>query len=602
MVIGYKRPQPLAEADERDVALMQQWRYTRDADGEYHWVGKQPPPDLPEVPIADPYRVPPATQRPTITIRKASEALILQALAHSGCHRDPRWAAATMYTPGGIATPPPLMPLIGKAHLAAEVLNGRLDGRVISGPHGQQVVLLTNMGKQVIATTIETAERERGVVAKSQEIDNPLLGVLDLATGETRYYQGDDVFSFLDDWLPILATQILALRQPRYDLNNAEDWMLEVAAQIGIDKQLPRATHPGLADPQIHRVNAMFLALAHKRRVAIQGQPGTGKTRMIIALMAQNAHYWQTLRREEAAAAEEDAQARAAWSALPDAEQTQAALRALRQQERTPKTMLGKKQPAWVQPFKVAWRSNRRVGPQLPHALPQAITTPKRITTTWEREIAAAWPEAETIVVEEYTDIARWMARCAVSSAPTVIAIISQSLTSPGRITWTSAVQPVDHGLVEVPDLDAEGEAITDAQGRTIAVKDTQGKLITRLEHQYRFFCPDCGCVILDIGRGDSVVTTQIDVDADVAEAQQQESLAPVGDIAHFLAKRRWCRECDAALWTKAYIDPVARAYPSLPFAEWSAAIDVIERKGGMIFVPRKRGHARLARTVGGPS
>jgi hypothetical protein len=54
--------------------------------------------------------------------------------------------------------------------------------------------------------------------------------------------------------------------------------------------------------------------------------------------------------------------------------------------------MLGKKQPAWVQPFKVAWRSNPRVGPQLPHALPQAITTPKRVTTTWEREIRAAWP------------------------------------------------------------------------------------------------------------------------------------------------------------------------------------------------------------------
>ena len=51
----------------------------------------------------------------------------------------------------------------------------------------------------------------------------------------------------------------------------------------------------------------MFLALAHKRRVAIQGQPGTGKTRLLIALMAQNASYWQQLRREEADAAEEAA-------------------------------------------------------------------------------------------------------------------------------------------------------------------------------------------------------------------------------------------------------------------------------------------------------
>src|SRR5207244_5766592 len=117
---------------------------------------------------------------------------------------------------------------------------GRLDGRVIAGPQGEQVVLLTNMGKQVIAANIETAERERGVVAKAQEIDNPLLGVLDLTTGETTYYQGDAVFTFLDDWLPILPTQILAQRQPRYDLNHADDWMLQVAAQIGTDKQLPR--------------------------------------------------------------------------------------------------------------------------------------------------------------------------------------------------------------------------------------------------------------------------------------------------------------------------------------------------------------------------
>ncbi len=601
VVIGSKRPELLDQADERDVALMQQWRYVRDADGEHHWIGKEPPPDLPDRPIAEPYRVPPAAARPTITIRKASEALILQALQHSGCHRDPRWAAATTCTPGGVTTPPPLMPLIGTAHLAAEVLNGRLDGRIISGPNGEQVVLLTNMGKQVIAATIETAERERGVVAKAQEIDNPLLGVLDLTSGETSYYQGDAVFTFLDDWLPILATQILALRQPRYDLNNAEDWMLQVAAQIGTDKQLPRATHPGLADPQIHRVNAMFMALAHKRRVAIQGQPGTGKTRMIIALMAQNAAYWHTLRREEAAATEEEAQAQAAWRALPAAEQSKAALRAIRQQQSTPKTVLGSTQPAWVQPFKVAWRSNSRVGATLPHALPQAIITPKRVTTTWEREIRSAWPEAEIVMVDDYTDIARWMARCAVSNAPTVIAIISQSLTAPGRITWTTGVQPVDQGLVEVPDLGAEGEAVVDAQGRTIAVKDAEGKLITKLEHQYRFFCPDCGCVILDIGRGNAVITAQVDVDSDVADAQAEDALAPVGDIAHFLAKRRWCRECGGALWTKAYIEPVAAAYPSLPFAEWSAAMDAIERKGGMIFVPRKRGHARLTRAVGGP-
>jgi predicted RNA-binding Zn-ribbon protein involved in translation (DUF1610 family) len=174
-------------------------------------------------------------------------------------------------------------------------------------------------------------------------------------------------------------------------------------------------------------------------------------------------------------------------------------------------------------------------------------------------------------------------------------------VTSPGRITWTTAVQPVDEGLIEVPDLEAEGEPITDEQGRTIAVKDAQGAIITRLEHQYRFYCPDCGRVIVDIGRGEAVATEQVDVDTEVAQSQDREALTPVGDIAHFLAKRRWCRDCGGALWTKAYIDEVEAKYPSLPFAEWSAAMEAIERRGGMLFVPRKRGHARLARAADGP-
>ena len=41
VVIGYKRPQPLEQADEREVAAMMEWRYVRNADGEYRWVGKQ---------------------------------------------------------------------------------------------------------------------------------------------------------------------------------------------------------------------------------------------------------------------------------------------------------------------------------------------------------------------------------------------------------------------------------------------------------------------------------------------------------------------------------------------------------------------------------
>jgi hypothetical protein len=43
------------------------------------------------------------------------------------------------------------------------------------------------------------------------------------------------------------------------------------------------------------------------------------------------------------------------------------------------------------------------------------------------------------------------------------------------------------------------------------------------------------------------MVTAQLDVDTDVADAQDQDMLAPAGDIAHFRSKRRWCRSAAGA-------------------------------------------------------
>jgi hypothetical protein len=72
VVIGYKRPQQLVEADEREVAAMVEWRYVRNADGEYHWVGKEPPPDLPvrptPIPTASRQR---QSARPSPSVRPA---------------------------------------------------------------------------------------------------------------------------------------------------------------------------------------------------------------------------------------------------------------------------------------------------------------------------------------------------------------------------------------------------------------------------------------------------------------------------------------------------------------------------------------------------
>src|SRR5260370_20804187 len=71
---------------------------------------------------------------------------------------------------------------------------------------------------------VETEEREklreRGVVrvAMRQWQDKPILGVLNLATGETRYEQGEAVFTFLQPWLSTPASPGGEKRQPLYPL------------------------------------------------------------------------------------------------------------------------------------------------------------------------------------------------------------------------------------------------------------------------------------------------------------------------------------------------------------------------------------------------
>src|ERR1700730_12990142 len=141
-------------------------------------------------------------------------------------------------------------------------------------------------------------------------------------------------------------------------------------------------------------------------------------------------------------------------------------------------TWEGKKQPAWMRNLRRTWLKNPRTlamlhlepvyGERLPNsgphaakiredassrqivayrrtnsgvivlpecagptALPVLVSTPKKVTKEYEKEIRAAWPEAETILVQNYQDIVRWLERCAFSQAPAVIAICSHSQSQP---------------------------------------------------------------------------------------------------------------------------------------------------------------------------
>src|SRR5260370_9262957 len=68
---------------------------------------------------------------------------------------------------------------------------------------------------------------------------------------------------------------------------------MRVVSNIGKDKQLPGAAFPGLAVAQQHRVYAMSRPIDAKGRTAIQGEPGTGKTRMGKATAPRLAYRWR---------------------------------------------------------------------------------------------------------------------------------------------------------------------------------------------------------------------------------------------------------------------------------------------------------------------
>src|SRR5256714_1352847 len=281
------------------------------------WEQGTPPQELPSTPLSDPYPVPECLAHPHIVVRHANEALLLAALERTGAHLTPTWQAATEWHEEGLREPP-VMPLSGEAHVAAEVLTGLLDGEIVWGPvmppaqdsaipHEQHQegtpqfaphLLTAFVGQEWVSMPVESEEREklreRGVVrvAMRQWQDKPILGILNLATGETRYEQGEAVFTFLSPWLSTLATRVVEKRQPLYRLDPA-DWELRLISQFGRDKQLPNAAFPGLSLAQQHRVYAMGRALDASGRSAIQGEPGTGKTRLAMATAARQAYQWR---------------------------------------------------------------------------------------------------------------------------------------------------------------------------------------------------------------------------------------------------------------------------------------------------------------------
>lgn len=523
VVAGVKRDIPFDEPDLALKSLMLGWRYASETQT---WAGGTPPPDLPDTPIAEPYSLPVAACTPQITVLHADDGVLLDGLSISGVQHTPLWHEAVSLVSGGILAPP-LMPPTGPAHLAALILSGLLDGEILTGPNGESFVITTATSKQATHMPIDDDLRQKGVVHVAQIEDNPLLGVLNLESGEIQNYQNDEAFAFLQPLLPVLAAQVLERHRPLYKLD-PDDWELHVVAQIGLDKQLPGAEFPGLAPAQMHRVFALRRALWSNRRAMMQGEPGVGKTRQLAALIATLAHFWQ---------------------------------------ERAT-TFRSQRQPGWARRLKKAWKACRHTRGQAPQALPIWIAPPKRVIPTWRRELAGAFPSAEVMVIREHIDVDRWMARCAESDAPAVIALISHSNKSATGLRWLPAV--LEHVEVrQVPDLEPPANVVERydpvrerENGPVVAFRDrTTNDIVMTTVEQRSFRCPDCDACVEDVPRGKH------------RSEEDNDSAEPVTSITYFEKKRRWCAACGGPLWSIAKTEARERKYPHTPFAGWSQAV-----------------------------
>jgi hypothetical protein len=289
VILGKKRAAPIKTPDELLLTQLKGWRYRTKGlkAGEIPWVQGYPLPELPVLPWPDAerYRVPALKTEPKVTVFHASDAEIHEALEVQGIHKTETWKRAVTYHDQRRAFLPSVMPLVGKVHLAALILGtGLLDCRILTGPDGAEYMFSSFITTRWQEVDVDEDEEARHVVEKKQLQDLPILGVLNLSTGETNHYYGAEAYEYLDPWYPILAKIILQEYQPIYDLQ-PDDWMIRVALSTAMDKTLPGG-EPGLAIAQMHRVFAHWYATYLSGKVAFQGERGVGKTRVLIVLMA----------------------------------------------------------------------------------------------------------------------------------------------------------------------------------------------------------------------------------------------------------------------------------------------------------------------------
>jgi hypothetical protein len=632
LVVGIRRKQPV-EADPAEKKRLAGYHWKEpEQPGISGWKYGEAPPDIPETPINDPYEIPACGNRaqPKIIVRNADEATLLYALDKAGAHFSAEWQKATTWLEES-HTATNSMPYTGEAHVAAAVMVGALDGDKVIGPDHDPYILTAFVGLEWRQVEIdeELMEKLRAQgcvhVEVKQREDKPILGVLNLRKGTTNYYQGEEVFKFLQPWLHTLASNVIQKHKPLYQLDPA-DWEISLLApqNFGGDKWLPKAPFPGLAAPQMHRVFAMARSLDAKGRTAIQGEPGTGKTRIATASAARQAYRWRH-RTSEFLHRTQPAwimRMRRAWLKNPETLAMLGLQPVYGRRVKGPRGGKGKivRDPASRQI--VAYQeitTGKLIAPEDagPKALPVLITTPLKVTKEFGREIKAAFPHAEVVSIENHRDIPRWLQQCAASSAPVVFGIFSHSTTRAFGREWKPAVR--EKVVVrKVPDLsppealEEELEPVYETHGarrKLVAYRwKRTHKILTKEVKYSTFYCSDCGSLIQAApgkrNQPDEEETRKSNTKfAAAKEADEEEvddnrigrPIEAVTSLTFFKTKQRWCqcaasrRNLDrqvrgrqsikAPLWQDDRVAATNRKHPPLSFARWQAAISSLQQE-----------------------
>src|SRR6185312_5103004 len=310
-----------------------------------------------------------------------------------------------------------------------------------------------------------------------------------------------------------------------------------------------------------HRIFAMTRSLDVRHRTAIQGEPGTGKTRMATATAALQAYRWRHRNTEFQHAIQPAwvSGLRRAWLKNP---RTLAILglepvygwrfsQQHQPKKRQRKAEMLEKSP---KPHVIAYRelsTGRLIAPEDagPKALPVLITTPLKVVKEYGKEIMAAYPQAEVMHIASHRDIEGWFERCATSSAPIVFGIFSHSTKQAFGRKWRPVVHEKVH-IHHVPELDPDSHLKTsldplyDERKQHIIgyrIKGTD-KILTREMNVTYFYCPTCGSRI-DATPGRLQEKEEKQSQTETVKKESKDSrVEPVTSKTWFITKQRWCK------------------------------------------------------------